>query len=91
MGKRGFLAKTIAPSAVPLSLGDGCIANVSRALVFGTPQAMTLDHIDNLVAQFTRAAKLAVEAGFDGVEIHAAREDDPCTWRDIERRQLTTM
>ncbi|KAL6857601.1 hypothetical protein ACO1O0_005042 [Amphichorda felina] len=72
MGKRGFLAKTIAPSAVPLSLGDSCIATVSRALVFGTPQAMTLEQIDNLVAQFTRAAKLAVEAGFDGVEIHAA-------------------
>lgn len=89
MGKRGFLAKTIAPSAVPLSLGDSCIATVSRALVFGTPQAMTLEQIDNLVAQFTRAAKLAVEARFDGVEIHAAREHDPCTESDISRRKAT--
>ncbi len=35
---------------------------------------MTGDQIDNVVAQFTRAARLASKAGFDGVEIHAGRE-----------------
>jgi 2,4-dienoyl-CoA reductase-like NADH-dependent reductase (Old Yellow Enzyme family) len=67
-------SKTLAPSAIPLNLGDNWIACFARSLVFGTPQAMTGDQIDGVISQFTRAAKLASKAGFDGVEIHAARE-----------------
>ncbi len=73
-GKRGFLAKTLAPSAIPLNIGDSWVACLARSIIFGTPKAMTGDQIDNVVAQFTRAARLASEAGFDGVEIHAGRE-----------------
>ncbi|KAL2802445.1 hypothetical protein BJX63DRAFT_437861 [Aspergillus granulosus] len=37
--------------------------------------AITLDDIHDVVSQFARAAKLAIEiAGFDGVEIHGANE-----------------
>ena len=36
------------------------------------PHAMTQADIDAAVAEFVHAAKLAVEAGFDGVELHAA-------------------
>ncbi|WP_220348047.1 alkene reductase [Thalassotalea euphylliae] len=36
------------------------------------PKAMTQQDIDNTVADFVQAAKNAIEAGFDGVEIHAA-------------------
>ncbi len=68
------MCKTIAPSAVPLNIGDGWIACVARSLIFGTPKAMTGGQIDNVIAQFTRAAKLASQAGFDGVEIHAGRK-----------------
>jgi 2,4-dienoyl-CoA reductase-like NADH-dependent reductase (Old Yellow Enzyme family) len=68
------MCKTIAPSAVPLNIGDSWIASVARSLIFGTPKAMTGDQIENVIAQFTRAARLAFQAGFDGVEIHAGRE-----------------
>ncbi|WED23645.1 alkene reductase [Vibrio sp. JC009] len=37
-----------------------------------TPRAMTLQDIENTIADFVQAARNAVEAGFDGVEIHAA-------------------
>lgn len=36
------------------------------------PQELTLDDISDIVGQFTLAANLAKEAGFDGVEIHGA-------------------
>lgn len=36
------------------------------------PRAMTKDDIDHAVAEFVRSAQLAIEAGFDGVELHAA-------------------
>jgi N-ethylmaleimide reductase len=36
------------------------------------PRAMTADDIADAVAQYTRSAQLAIEAGFDGVELHAA-------------------
>lgn len=36
------------------------------------PKAMTLEDIANTRADFIKAAKNAIEAGFDGVEVHAA-------------------
>ena len=36
------------------------------------PRAMSEADIANAVAEFAHAAKLAVEAGFDGIELHAA-------------------
>ena len=37
-----------------------------------TPKAMTLDEIRETISDFARAAENAVEANFDGVEIHAS-------------------
>lgn len=37
-----------------------------------TPQAMTLDDIQQAIAQFKAGAQAAKDAGFDGVEIHGA-------------------
>ncbi len=37
-----------------------------------TPQAMSLAQIEKVIADFAQAAKNALAAGFDGVEIHAA-------------------
>lgn len=37
-----------------------------------TPISLTLEQIDQMVADFTAAAGRAAEAGFDGVEIHGA-------------------
>ncbi|MFE3170327.1 NADH:flavin oxidoreductase/NADH oxidase family protein [Amycolatopsis sp. NPDC059090] len=39
---------------------------------FARPAAMTSDHIGQTVARFAETARRAEEAGFDGVEIHAA-------------------
>ncbi|MEV0645899.1 alkene reductase [Phytomonospora sp. NPDC050363] len=39
---------------------------------FVTPRAMTLADIDRTIADYAASAKLAVDAGFDGVEIHGA-------------------
>jgi N-ethylmaleimide reductase len=37
-----------------------------------TPKAMTIEDIKSTIADFANAAKNAVEAGFDGVEIHSS-------------------
>ena len=37
-----------------------------------TPRAMTVEDIAQAVAEYALSAQLAIEAGFDGVEIHAA-------------------
>jgi N-ethylmaleimide reductase len=36
------------------------------------PRAMTLDDIQHTIGEYVQAAKLAVEAGFDGIELHGA-------------------
>lgn len=57
----------VAPSAVPL---EGRVPRTE--LAYGTPRALEANEIEALVAQFSQAAKNAMEAGFDGVEIHGA-------------------
>ena len=37
-----------------------------------TPRALRTDEIPGIVAQYAKSASLAIEAGFDGVEVHAA-------------------
>jgi N-ethylmaleimide reductase len=37
-----------------------------------TPRAMTQADIERTVGEFAQAARLAIEAGFDGIELHAA-------------------
>lgn len=71
-GTRGYFEKSIAPSPIPLHLGDGILARLATAFVFGSPREMTVDDIQRVVAQFAETAKLAAEAGFAGVELHGA-------------------
>lgn len=54
-----------APSAVPLDLG-------SYSKLFAQPREMTAADIAEVVRRFARTAQLAEQAGFNGVEIHAA-------------------
>lgn len=56
---------TWAPSAVALDLGK-------MSDKFATPIAMTQVMIDEVIQRFARTAQLAEQAGFTGVEIHAA-------------------
>lgn len=71
-GTKGFFTKNVAPSPVALQLGPGLLARLASALVMGTPREMSAADIEEVVAQFARAAKLSADAGFDGVELHAA-------------------
>ncbi|KAL1603741.1 hypothetical protein SLS60_005331 [Paraconiothyrium brasiliense] len=71
-GNRSFFAKAVAPSAVPVILGNGVSDYVLSKLLFGTPRAMTVEEIHEAVQQFAAAAKLCHECGFIGVQIHAA-------------------
>ncbi|KAI1365680.1 NADH:flavin oxidoreductase/NADH oxidase [Xylaria arbuscula] len=71
-GKRGLCTKTLAPSPIPLDMGGGLIAKALVPLIFGTPREMTLYDINKVIQQFTYAARQAVDAGFQGVQIHAA-------------------
>ncbi len=63
-------ARPLAPSAVAATGEHRGKDGIRRP--FAVPRAMTEDDIDRTVADFTRAAERAIEAGLDGVEIHAA-------------------
>ncbi|KPA95100.1 NADH:flavin oxidoreductase/NADH oxidase family protein [Pseudomonas asplenii] len=56
---------TLAPSAVSLEMGE-----FSR--MFAQPRPMSEADIDEVIARFARSARLAEQAGFTGVQIHAA-------------------
>ena len=56
---------TVAPSAVALEMG-------SLSRMFPTPRALEEQDIAALIERFAHSAVLAEQAGFDGVQIHAA-------------------
>lgn len=59
----------VAPSAIKPS---GEIYTYEGMKAFETPRALTVKEIEEIVREYATAAKNAIEAGFDGVEIHAA-------------------
>lgn len=64
----------VAPSAIKPS-GEAFIENEDGAgelAPFVTPRALQTEEIPYLVQQYVRGARNALNAGFDGVEIHAA-------------------
>ena len=61
----------VAPSAVPPSQGMALTATFELK-PFETPRAIETKEIPALVAAYAQAAKNAIAAGFDGVEIHGA-------------------
>ena len=66
--------KPVAPSAIRAKSktylinedGSGTFAETSE------PRALELDELPGIIEDYRRAARAAVDAGFDGVEIHAA-------------------
>ncbi len=56
---------TVAPSAVALALGG-------LSKMFAVPKALDEAEIALLIERFARSAQLAEQAGFNGVQIHAA-------------------
>ncbi len=63
-------ALPIAPSAVA-ARGKVTTAQFTRE-PFPTPRALSIDEIPAIVAGYAQAARHAMAAGFDGVEVHAA-------------------
>jgi len=59
----------VAPSAIKRS---GEHFTFEGMKPFEAPKVLTLSEIKSIVQDFTHAAKNAIEAGFDGVEIHGA-------------------
>lgn len=58
----GLSELAVAPSAVKVDLGP----------TFAKPRALTAEEIIELIARFAESARIVVEAGFNGVQIHAA-------------------
>ncbi|MDP4984800.1 alkene reductase [Pseudoalteromonas tunicata] len=58
----------LAPSALGV---EGSVPRM-RELTYQIPKAVSQDEINQLVADYAKAAENAIEAGFDGVEIHGA-------------------
>ena len=63
-------ALPVAPSAIA-ARGQHMTAQ-GKPVSFVVPRALSLEEIPTIVAQYTQAIKNAREAGFDGVELHAA-------------------
>lgn len=61
----------VAPSAIAPSNARTFIESGTFTEV-GIPRALKLEEIPNIIADYRQAARNAITAGFDGVEIHAA-------------------
>ncbi len=59
----------VAPSAIQ---PEGDAITYQGMKPFVTPRALETDEITGIVAQYKHAAEMAKQAGFDGVEVHAA-------------------
>lgn len=61
----------VAPSAITPKNQRTYIENGTFTEI-GTPRALTLEEIPGIIDDYRKATRNAIEAGFDGVEIHAA-------------------
>jgi N-ethylmaleimide reductase len=65
-------ALPVAPSAVPISAELKTMTADGRPAHYETPRALETGEIAGVVEGFRQAASNALQAGFDGVEIHGA-------------------
>ncbi len=64
-----------APSTVPVqprAATDGTMARMIFKLLFPPPKELTDEEVGEVIEAFVRGARLAQEAGFDGVQVHCA-------------------
>ena len=62
----------VAPSAVPIPPELKTMTAGGKVVPYETPRALETNEIPGIVAAFKQAARNAMDAGFDGVEIHGA-------------------
>lgn len=55
-----------------MNFGKGIMPCFLNSLVFGTPNEMSIPEVENVVDDFAKAARLSADAGFAGIQIHAA-------------------
>ncbi|CAG8889681.1 unnamed protein product [Penicillium egyptiacum] len=71
-GRRGMFAQTLAPSAVPMKVGDSYLERLIACLVWSEPKDMTTQDVERVIRQFVDTARLMADAGFSGIELHGA-------------------
>jgi N-ethylmaleimide reductase len=62
----------VAPSAVAISAEFKTATADRKVVPYETPRALETDEIPGVIEAYRQAAKNALEAGFDGVEVHGA-------------------
>jgi N-ethylmaleimide reductase len=62
----------VAPSAVAISSEFKAVTAEGKGASYETPRALETSEVEGVVAAFKQAAKNALAAGFDGVEVHGA-------------------
>jgi N-ethylmaleimide reductase len=67
----GSPARVLAPSVVPLG-GDGVWVDPDGNRPATVPEEMTAADIESTIEEYARSAQRALDAGFDGVELHGA-------------------
>ncbi|MEM1397401.1 MAG: NADH:flavin oxidoreductase/NADH oxidase family protein [Pseudomonadota bacterium] len=60
---KAIASEPVGPSAVQVALPGG---------QFGTPRALSVEEIEDVIDRFAYVASVAKETGFDGVQIHSA-------------------
>jgi N-ethylmaleimide reductase len=65
-------ALPVAPSAVAIATEYKTVAADGKPTAYETPRALETGEVPGIVAAFQAAARNAMQAGFDGVEIHGA-------------------
>jgi len=67
-------AQPVSPSGIPVTKHtlDGPFNPTGEKVPFETPRELTEEEIPVVIGQFAQAAKNAIAAGFDGVEVHGA-------------------
>jgi N-ethylmaleimide reductase len=65
-------ALPVAPSAIAISTEFKAMTADGKVAAYETPRALETEEIGGIVPTFRQAAENAMEAGFDGVEIHGA-------------------
>ncbi|KIJ36725.1 hypothetical protein M422DRAFT_260818 [Sphaerobolus stellatus SS14] len=73
-GRLGTTRRPAAPSSRRLGedTAEGFIAKFAYALGFQIPHALEEEEVKDVIEEFLRGAKFVHEAGFDGVQLHAA-------------------
>ncbi|KAH8925329.1 FMN-linked oxidoreductase [Atractiella rhizophila] len=62
----------LAPSSLKVEPGKSLLGKLVGAIVFNQPKEMQEEDFYNVKKQFVNSAKIAKEAGFDGVELHCS-------------------